>query len=359
MENVNFMTWLDQMKLSHPLLIAGPCSAESEEQVLEVAHELKKTDATVFRAGVWKPRTRPGSFEGQGTKALPWLQKVKKETGLLTAVEVGNAQHAKLALEFDIDILWIGARTTVNPFTVQEIADALKGTDKVVLVKNPINPDLELWIGAIERLYASGIKNIGAIHRGFSTFRKTKYRNIPNWQIPIDLKIKYPTLPIINDPSHICGEREGIFDVSQTALDLKFDGLMIETHCHPDQAWSDAKQQITPQRLVEITENLRVRRETFEQEESLVKLQALRKEIDALDAQLLETLSSRMQVVENIGLVKKQGNVAILQNTRWNEILQKVVDGGISHGLNKEFIENVFKSIHQESIAHQKKIIDA
>lgn len=359
MEQANFMTWLEEMNLGHPLVIAGPCSAETEEQVLEVAHELKNTDATVFRAGIWKPRTRPGSFEGQGGKALAWLQKVKKETGLLTAVEVGNAQHAKLALEFDVDIIWIGARTTVNPFAVQEIADALNGTDKIVLVKNPINPDLELWIGAIERLYKSGIKNLGAIHRGFSTFRKTKYRNIPNWQIPIDLKAKYPSLPIINDPSHICGERDGIFDVSQTALDLKFDGLMIETHCHPDEAWSDAKQQITPARLVEITEDLRVRRDTFEQEESLAKLQALRNEINAIDAQIIEILSNRMHVVENIGLVKKQGNVAILQNTRWQEILHKVIQDGQSHGLTKDFIENVFKSIHQESIAHQKKIIDA
>ncbi|MFD1315317.1 chorismate mutase [Namhaeicola litoreus] len=359
MEQVNFMTWLENMGLSHPLLIAGPCSAETEEQVMEVAHALKKTDATVFRAGIWKPRTRPGSFEGQGGKALAWLQRVKKETGLLTAVEVGNAQHAKLALEFDIDIIWIGARTTVNPFAVQEIADALQGTEKIVLVKNPINPDLELWIGAIERLHKSGIKNLGAIHRGFSTFRKSKYRNIPNWQIPIDLKTKYPTLPIINDPSHICGEREGIFDVSQTALDLKFDGLMIETHCHPDEAWSDAKQQITPDRLIEITEDLRVRRDTFEKEEYLVKLDALRKEINAIDAQLIEVLSNRMNIVENIGLVKKQGNVAILQNTRWQEILNKVLEDGQSHGLNRDFVESVFKAIHQESIDHQRKIIDA
>lgn len=359
MEQVNFMTWLENMGLSHPLLIAGPCSAETEEQVMEVAHALKKTDATVFRAGIWKPRTRPGSFEGQGGKALAWLQRVKKETGLLTAVEVGNAQHAKLALEFDIDIIWIGARTTVNPFAVQEIADALQGTEKIVLVKNPINPDLELWIGAIERLHKSGIKNLGAIHRGFSTFRKSNYRNIPNWQIPIDLKTKYPTLPIINDPSHICGEREGIFDVSQTALDLKFDGLMIETHCHPDEAWSDAKQQITPERLIEITKDLRVRKDTFEKEEYLVKLDALRKEINAIDAQLIEVLSNRMNIVENIGRVKKQGNVAILQNTRWQEILKKVLDDGQSHGLNKDFVESVFKAIHQESIDHQRKIVDA
>lgn len=358
MENKNFRTWLDDMKLSHPLVIAGPCSAESEEQVLEIAHELKNTDATVFRAGVWKPRTRPGSFEGNGAIALPWLKKVKEQTGLLTAIEIANAQHAKLALEFDIDVLWIGARTTVNPFAVQEIADAIAGTDKIVLVKNPINPDLDLWIGAIERLHKKGVKNLGAIHRGFSSFRKSKYRNIPSWQIPIDLKSKYPTLPIINDPSHICGNREGIFEVSQTALDLKMDGLIIETHCNPDKAWSDAKQQITPSRLVEIMESLKVRKPQFEQQESISKLEALRKEINAKDEQLLETLSERMQIVENIGKAKKESNVAVLQHARWNEILDKVIEKGEGQGLSKAFIERIFKAIHQESIEHQEEIIN-
>lgn len=358
MEKTNFMTWLDNMQLDHPLVIAGPCSAESEEQVLEVAHALKNTDATVFRAGIWKPRTRPGTFEGNGAKALPWLQKVKKETGLLTAVEIANAQHAKLAIEFDIDILWLGARTTVNPFAVQEIAEAIQGTDKIVLVKNPINPDLDLWIGGIERLHKMGVKNLGAIHRGFSSFRKSKYRNTPSWQIPIDLKSKYPTLPIINDPSHICGNREGIFEVSQTALDLKFEGLMIETHCNPDAAWSDAKQQITPDRLIEITKTLKVRKDSFEKEESISKLNALRNEINAKDDQLLETLAERMQIVESIGQAKKEGNVAVLQNSRWNEILGKVIEKGQEQGLTKEFIEKVFKAIHEESIAHQEKIIN-
>lgn len=358
MEKTNFMTWLDDMQLDHPLVIAGPCSAESEEQVLEVAHALKNTDATVFRAGIWKPRTRPGTFEGNGAKALPWLQRVKKETGLLTAVEIANAQHAKLAIEFDVDILWLGARTTVNPFAVQEIAEAIQGTDKIVLVKNPINPDLDLWIGGIERLHKMGVKNLGAIHRGFSSFRKSKYRNIPSWQIPIDLKSKYPTLPIINDPSHICGNREGIFEVSQTALDLKFEGLMIETHCNPDEAWSDAKQQITPDRLIEITKTLKVRKVSFEKEESISKLNALRNEINAKDDQLLETLAERMQIVESIGQAKKEGNVAVLQNSRWNEILGKVIEKGQEQGLTKEFIEKVFKAIHEESIAHQEKIIN-
>jgi chorismate mutase len=358
MENKNFRTWLDEMELNHPLVIAGPCSAESEEQVMEIAEELKNTDATVFRAGVWKPRTRPGTFEGNGAKALPWLQKVKEKTGLLVAIEIANAHHAKLALEFDIDILWIGARTTVNPFAVQEIAEAIQGTDKIVLVKNPINPDLELWIGAIERLHKMGVRNLGAIHRGFSSFRKSKYRNIPSWQIPIDLMSKYPSLPIINDPSHICGNRAGIFEVSQTALDLKMDGLIIETHCNPDKAWSDAKQQITPSRLVEIMEGLKVRKPRFEEEESLSALNALRQEINAKDSQLLETLSERMQIVDNIGKAKKAANVAVLQNTRWQEILEHVVVNGEEQGLSKEFIERIFKAIHQESIAHQEKIIN-
>jgi len=358
MENKNFRTWLDEMELAHPLVIAGPCSAESEEQVMEIAMELKNTDATVFRAGVWKPRTRPGTFEGNGVKALPWLQKVKEKTGLLIAIEVANAHHAKLALEFDIDILWIGARTTVNPFAVQEIAEAIQGTDKIVLVKNPINPDLELWIGAIERLHKMGVKNLGGIHRGFSSFRKSKYRNIPSWQIPIDLMNKYPSLPIINDPSHICGNREGIFDVSQTALDLKMDGLIIETHCDPDKAWSDAKQQITPSRLVEIMEELKVRKPRFVKEESLSALAALRQEINAKDNQLIETLSERMQIVDNIGKAKKASNVAVLQNTRWREILEKVVVNGEEQGLSKEFIERIFKAIHQESISHQENIIN-
>ena len=347
------------MELSHPLVIAGPCSAETEEQMLKIAHQLKDTDATVFRAGIWKPRTRPGNFEGNGAKALPWLAKVKEETGMLTTTEVANAQHAKLALEFDIDIIWIGARTTVNPFAVQEIADALHGTDKIVLVKNPINPDLALWIGAIERLHKAKIKNLGAIHRGFSSYKKTIYRNNPQWQIAIDLKNKYPTLPIICDPSHICGNRDGIFDVSQTALDLKFEGLMIETHFDPDNAWSDAKQQITPTRLQEITEDLRVRKDRVEEKDSLKKLTKLRSEINLLDHQLIELLSDRMTVAENIGKVKKQGNVAILQRSRWQEVIEKMVDEGEQSGLSSDFIEKVFKAIHQESIQHQEKIVNS
>jgi chorismate mutase len=278
---------------------------------------------------------------------------------MLTTVEIATAQHAKLALEFDIDILWIGARTTVNPFAIQEIADALKGTDKIVLVKNPINPDLALWMGAIERFHTAGIKNLGAIHRGFSSFKKTKYRNTPQWQIPIDLKNKYPTLPIICDPSHICGEREGIFDVCQTALDLKFEGLMIETHFDPDNAWSDAKQQITPERLDEITKDLKVRKDRVEEKDSLKKLTNLRKEINQLDKQLIELFVDRMDVVENIGRVKKEGNVAILQRSRWQEVIQGMINEGAENGLSADFIEKIFKAIHQESIQHQEKIVNS
>ncbi|NNC71054.1 MAG: bifunctional 3-deoxy-7-phosphoheptulonate synthase/chorismate mutase type II [Flavobacteriaceae bacterium] len=359
MTNKNFSTWLDKMNLSHPLVIAGPCSAETEEQVLKIAHQLKETDTTVFRAGVWKPRTRPGNFEGHGVRALPWIAKVKEETGLLTTIEVANAEHAKLALEFDIDIIWIGARTTVNPFAIQELADALQGTDKIVLVKNPVNPDLALWLGGIERLHKAGIQNLGAIHRGFSSYKKTKYRNNPQWQIPIDLKNKFPSLPLICDPSHICGERDGIFDICQVALDLKFDGLMIETHYDPDNAWSDAKQQITPQRLQEITEDLRVRKDRVEEKDALKKLQKLRGEINILDKQLIELLSERMAVVENIGRVKKEGNVAILQRSRWSEVIQKMVDLGNDNDLSKDFVEKIFKAIHQESIQHQENIFNS
>ena len=300
-----------------------------------------------------------GNFEGNGAKALPWLSKVKQETGMLATTEVANAQHAKLALDFDIDIIWIGARTTVNPFAVQEIADALQGTDKIVLVKNPVNPDLALWMGAIERLHTAGIKNLGAIHRGFSSYKKTKYRNAPQWQIPIDLKNKYPTLPIICDPSHICGERDGIFDVCQKALDLKFEGLMIETHFDPDNAWSDAKQQITPARLQEITEDLRVRKDRVEEKDALAKLTQLRKEISMLDEQLIDLLSDRMDVVHDIGKVKKEGNVAILQRSRWQEVIKKVVDMGNEKNLSNDFVEKVFKAIHQESIQHQEKIVNS
>ena len=351
-------TWLDDMKLDHPLVIAGPCSAETEEQVLKIAHELKNTDVTVFRAGVWKPRTRPGGFEGVGAVALPWLKKVKQETGLLTAVEVANVAHVKLALEADVDILWLGARTTVNPFAVQEVADALEGTDKIVLIKNPINPDLALWLGGVERLYKANIKNLGVIHRGFSSYKKTRYRNVPQWQLPIELKRKFPDLPIINDPSHICGNRTGIQEISQIALDLNFEGLMIETHITPDDAWSDAAQQITPDRLVEIMNDLKVRKPKAEGE-TLDQLEQLRAEIDVIDNHLIDTLAERMKVAEQIGEVKKAKNISVLQDARWGEILKSVIAIGEKAGLSEDFVEAVFKSIHQESINKQEAIVTA
>lgn len=350
-------TWLDNFGLNHPLVIAGPCSAETEEQVLKIAHQLKDTDATVLRAGIWKPRTRPGNFEGVGALGLKWLQKAKEETGMLTTTEVANPNHVDLALKHDIDILWIGARTTVSPFIVQEIADALKGTDKVVLVKNPVNPDLALWLGAVERLYTNDIKNLGVIHRGFSTYEKTRYRNNPEWQIPIDLQTKFPDLPLILDPSHIAGNRTSIFDLCQTALDLNYDGLMVETHWDPDNAWSDAQQQITPATLVQFMEDLKIRKEISESEEFQTKLKSLRAMIDIADTQLVDVLARRMKIADEIGKAKKVQNVAILQNQRWNEILGKMIQEGEQNGLSEEFILRIFKAIHQESINHQESIM--
>lgn len=360
MENKKEMRkWLDDMNLSHPLVIAGPCSAETEDQVLKIAQELKDTDVSYYRAGIWKPRTRPGNFEGVGAIGLKWLQKVKEETGLKTATEVANRAHVDLALEYDVDLLWIGARSTVSPFIIQEIADALEGTDKIVLVKNPVNPDLSLWLGAVERLHTANIKKLGVIHRGFSTYEKTKYRNIPEWQLAIELQTKFPDLPIINDPSHITGKRDMIFDVSQTALDLNFDGLMIETHHDPDNAWSDAAQQVTPKKLVQIMKDLRIRKETDEEAEYNSKLNNLRAQIDVLDNQLIDLLGKRMKVSDGIGELKKQKNVAVLQSNRWNAILGNMILEGEQRGLSEEFVLKLFKAIHQESINHQEKIINA
>ena len=351
-------TWLDDFQLNHPLVIAGPCSAETEDQVLKIAHELKNSDVSIFRAGIWKPRTRPGGFEGVGEIGLKWLQKAKAETGLLMATEVATAAHVKLALEHDIDVLWIGARTTVNPFAVQEIADALQGTDKIVLLKNPVNPDLSLWIGGLERLYNANIKKLGVIHRGFSTYEKTKYRNNPEWQIAIDLQNRFPDLPLICDPSHITGKRDMIQEVSQQALDLNYDGLIIETHIDPDNAWSDAVQQVTPATLKQMFINLRVRKVSDDESEYNQKMAKLRMQIDEFDGKLLEILGSRMKVADKIGLLKKEKNVAILQNQRWNEILGKMILEGEEKGLSNEFVMHLFKAIHQESITHQEKVIN-
>ncbi|TRW25280.1 3-deoxy-7-phosphoheptulonate synthase [Flavobacterium zepuense] len=359
MENSTALrTWLDAFKLDHPLVIAGPCSAETEDQVLKIAHELKDSDVSIYRAGIWKPRTRPGGFEGVGAIGLKWLQKAKAETGLLMATEVANATHVKLALEHDIDVLWIGARTTVNPFAVQEIADALQGTDKIVLVKNPVNPDLALWIGGVERLYNAGIKKLGVIHRGFSSYEKTKYRNIPVWQLAIELQNKFPDLPLICDPSHITGRRDMIQEVSQQALDLNYDGLIIETHTDPDNAWSDAAQQVTPIVLKKIFEDLRVREETGATADYDKRMAGFRVHIDDYDNKLIDILGKRMEVAGQIGALKKEFNVAVLQNRRWNEILDKMTAQGAEKGLGADFIVDIFKAIHQESISHQEKIIN-
>ena len=317
----------------------------------------RNSDVSIFRAGIWKPRTRPGNFEGVGSIGLKWLQKVKKETGLLVTTEVANANHVKIALDHDIDVLWIGARSTVSPFIVQEIADALKNTDKIVLLKNPVNPDLSLWYGGIERLYTANIKKLGVIHRGFSTYSKTKFRNNPEWQIPIELQNKFPDLPLICDPSHICGRRDIINQTSQKALDLNFDGLMIETHNDPDNAWSDAAQQITPKTLINLMKDLVIRKESLEERSFINELENLRIKIDDADSQILDIIGNRMKVSEEIGKIKKNQNVAILQSARWNDILEKMISDGKEKGLSEDFILKIFKAIHQESINHQEKIL--
>src|SRR6478609_3281164 len=307
-----------------PLIISGPCSAETEEQVLETASRLAKTGKVdMLRAGIWKPRTRPGSFEGIGTKGLPWLQQAKKLTGLPVAVEVATAKQVEDALHFDIDVLWIGARTTVNPLSVQEVADALKGANVPVLIKNPINPDLELWIGAVERVAKAGIKQIGLIHRGFSSYGNTEYRNAPMWHLAIEMKRRNPDMMMINDPSHICGRRDILQDVAQKAIDLDFDGLIIESHIDPDHAWSDAKQQITPERLNEMLGEITWRKEDVNSEEYHAALEKLRQQINHLDDELMQLLGQRMKIAEKIGEFKKNNNITVLQTNRWNEILER------------------------------------
>ncbi|MEN8138437.1 MAG: chorismate mutase [Bacteroidota bacterium] len=343
-----------------PLGIVGPCSAETEEQMMATAKDLVHKNVHVFRAGVWKPRTKPGTFEGVGEPGLKWLNKVRDTYGLKVGTEVATDEHVRLALQYDIDVLWVGARTTVNPFAVQEIADALKkygGLDKPVLVKNPINPDLDLWIGALERFSAVGVKKLGAIHRGFSTYEKIQYRNVPKWQIPIEFKRRLPEVPMICDPSHIGGKRDLIFDISQTALNLEFDGLMIESHENPDEAWSDASQQVIPERAIEITEQLHLRKHEAENATTINKLSALRKQIDELDHRLIAMLAQRMDVAKEIGLLKKESNVAVLQANRWDDIVHDRHDMGVEKGLSEEFMKRVFEAIHQESINKQDKLM--
>jgi chorismate mutase len=340
-----------------PVIVAGPCSAESEEQVMKTARDLASMGIKIFRAGIWKPRTRPSAFEGVGSTGLPWLKRVKEETGLLTATEVANVKHVYEALKFGIDIIWIGARTSANPFAVQEIADTLKGMDIPVLVKNPVNPDVELWIGAIERLHQAGIKRIMAIHRGFSVFAKSEYRNHPHWQIPIELKRRIPNLPVITDPSHICGNRQRLYEISQEAMDLNFDGIIIETHPEPEKAWSDAKQQVTPADLQKILDRIVIRKTEVDNGLAMT-IQELRSEIDKLDDQIIDIFEHRMQIADQIGEYKKAHNVAILQSKRWDSILNNRLEMGLKKGLSNEFITRVFRAIHQESINHQARIMN-
>ncbi|HOZ85869.1 MAG TPA: chorismate mutase [Niabella sp.] len=345
---------------NRPIIISGPCSAETEEQVLETAQQLAATGkVNVLRAGIWKPRTKPGMFEGIGAKGLPWLQKAKELTGLPTAVEVATGKQVQDALTFDVDILWIGARTTVNPFSVQEVADALRGVDVPVLIKNPINPDLELWSGGIERIARSGIKNIGLIHRGFSSYGNTMYRNAPMWHLAIEMKLKYPELPIINDPSHICGKRDNLMEVSQKAIDLDYDGLMIESHIDPDNAWSDAKQQVTPARLKEMMETIIWRKEDIDNSDYHQALEKLRQQINNLDDEMLQILAQRMKIADQIGQYKKDNNITILQPGRWQEIIEKTATRGDKLGLSKDFLNKYLDAVHLESINHQKNIMDA
>ena len=340
-----------------PLIMAGPCSAESEEQVLNTARMIAAMDIPVFRAGIWKPRTRPNAFEGVGSVGLPWLQTVKQETGMLVSTEVANVKHVYEALKYGIDIIWIGARTSANPFAVQEIADSLKGVKIPVFVKNPVNPDVDLWIGAIERINQAGIEQIAAIHRGFSSYEKSIYRNAPHWQVPIELRRRIPDLPIITDPSHICGSRDLLYDISQKAMDLNFDGLIIETHEHPDKAWSDAKQQVTPEGLKKMLDRLILRKPDLD-ENMMLTLAVLRDQIDKLDDKLINLIEERMKVVESIGNYKKENNITMLQNKRWDDMLKSRLILGERKGLSEDFISKLFRAIHQESINKQTRIMN-
>lgn len=353
---MNFKPLVDK-PADRPVVIAGPCSAETEEQVLATAHALAKQEVDFFRSGIWKPRTRPGSFEGVGTPGLAWLKKVKEQTGLKTTTEVAKAEHVYEALKFGVDLLWIGARTTVNPFSVQEVADALKGADVPVLIKNPINPDLGLWVGAIERIYNAGIDRVGVIHRGFSYHGSSNYRNVPRWQIAIELKRRFPNLLMLCDNSHICGRRDTLLAVAQQAMDLNYDGVMTEVHPTPDDAWSDAKQQITPDQFAELIGSLQLRQKTTDDVEFQSSLNQLRHEIDEIDNDLLNMLARRMTLSDEIGEYKKRNNIAILQTDRWNEILETTTAKGRSMGLSDDFVKQILRAIHQESINHQEAIM--
>ncbi len=338
---------------NQPLIISGPCSAESESQILSIGKELKNLGVDVFRAGIWKPRTRPNSFEGVGSIGLPWLQLLKKEYGFKTAIEVANSKHVHQALNSEIDILWIGARTSVNPFSIQEIADSLKGVDVPIFVKNPINPDVDLWQGAIERIQGAGINKIAAVHRGFSTYDKSVYRNKPMWELPIELRQRMPLIPMICDPSHIGGKRSMIQEISQKAMDLNYDGLMIESHIDPDNAWSDSEQQITPAQLKIILEKLVLKVVEVDDLEIKNELKVLRNQIDHFDSELINVLSERMKVANHIGKYKSLNNITILQPKRWEAIVKRTLELGAGEGLSSSFISKVFSAIHQESINKQ------
>lgn len=337
-----------------PVVIAGPCSAETEEQVMETAKDLAKNGVRIFRAGIWKPRTKPGGFEGVGSVGLTWLQEVKKETGMLVATEVANKQHVEEALNAGVDVLWIGARTSANPFAMQEIADSLVGADVPVLVKNPVNPDLELWIGAMQRIYNAGIRQIGAIHRGFSAYGKHLYRNMPQWHIPIELRRRMPELTLICDPSHIGGKRELVAPLSQQAMDMGFDGLIVESHCDPDSAWSDKSQQVTPDVLNFIL-NMLVVRDTTQTTESLT---LLRQQIDQIDNDLLEALSKRMRISREIGQYKKEHSMPVVQTGRYDDILNSRAAAAEELGMNGDFMKTVYQAIHEESVRQQIEVLN-
>lgn len=339
------------------MVIAGPCSAESEEQVMTTAAALKAAGVSVFRAGVWKPRTRPGCFEGWGKAALPWLQRVKNELGMKVCTEVASKSHVEACLSAGIDLVWTGARTTANPFLVQEIAEALKGTDVPVLIKNPVNPDLELWTGAVERFRGQGIGNLGIVHRGFSTFEKTKYRNSPYWSYALEMRKRFPELPFFCDPSHMAGKAEYIREISQHAMDLGLDGLMIESHCNPSCALSDAAQQITPEKLSEMLSNLSVRLQSTPEADS--ELAGLRANIISIDEGIVRLLGERMQISREIGKVKKDNNIAVIQTARWEEVLSDALHTAGVEGLDDGFIERVFNVIHDASVAEQNKVLES
>lgn len=343
-----------------PLIISGPCSAESEEQLIATAQQLAATGKVdMLRAGIWKPRTKPGLFEGVGAVGLPWMQKAKQITGLPTTVEVATGKQVQDALTFGVDMLWIGARTTVNPFSVQEVADALRGVDVPVLIKNPINPDLELWSGAVERVARAGVKQIGLIHRGFSSYGNTEFRNAPMWHLAIEMKRRNPGMMMINDPSHICGRRDILLDVAQKAIDLDFDGLMIESHIDPDNAWSDAKQQVTPARLAEMLDSIKWRVEDVSSESFHAALDKLREQINHVDDELMDLLAQRMRIAEKIGEYKRNNSVTILQTNRWNQILEKSFQKADKIGLSRDFVTRYLDAVHMESINRQNRIMNS